>query len=272
MTWLVIGIALALPSILYLLLTNATSVGEGFDGSARLNLYLVDGSDQTEMMSAVRGMSEVQNAFWIDADAALQDFEQETGFSNILLTLPTNPLPDVIEVEPVELAPAELRLLTNKLEAMPNVERVAVDLEWVERLFALLVLGQRFVITLSLFLGLGVVLAIGNTIRLAIENRRSEIEIVKLVGATNAFVRRPFLYLGFWYGFGGALVGWIMVQASLLVLETPIQQLLASYQNQFVLQGMGVGATLVLFLVGIGLGVAGAFIAVSRHLHTIEPS
>ncbi|MFT7091945.1 MAG: cell division transport system permease protein, partial [Candidatus Azotimanducaceae bacterium] len=146
------------------------------------------------------------------------------------------------------------------------------DLEWIERLFALLALGERFVTTLGLFLSLGVVLAIGNTIRLAIENRRAEIEIIKLVGATDAFVRRPFLYLGFWYGFGGALVAWLMVQASLIVLSGPIEQLLDSYQNQFLLEGLDLITTLTLFGVGIGLGVVGAAVAVGRHLHTIEPN
>jgi cell division transport system permease protein len=217
-------------------------------------------------------MPQIDSTRLISASDALKDFEAETGFGNVLLSLPRNPLPDVIEVMPADLTPAELRLLTTRLDVYESIERIAIDLEWIERLFALLALGERFVATLGLFLAHGVVLAIGNTIRLAIENRRSEIEIIKLVGATDAFVRRPFLYLGFWYGFGGALIAWLMVQVSLGVLGSPIQQLLDSYQNQFILEGMGVVASLALFMVGIGLGVAGAAIAVSRHLHTIEPS
>ena len=114
--------------------------------------------------------------------------------------------------------------------------------------------------------------AIGNTVRLAIENRRAEIEIIKLVGATDAFVRRPFLYLGFWYGIGGALIAFFLVQGSFVVLSGPIEQLLVSYQNQFALTGMGFLATLLMFGAGVGLGVGGAALAVSRHLHTIEPS
>ena len=271
MTWLVIGIALALPAILYLLLFNATSLGGGFDGSARINLYLESGSEAQALLAEIRALDEVETAKYISADEALKSFEAETGFGNILLSLPRNPLPDVIEAKPVELSPAALRLLTTRLSSFTGVERVAIDLEWIERLFALLALGERFVTTLALFLSLGVVLAIGNTIRLAIENRRSEIEIIKLVGATDAFVRRPFLYLGFWYGFGGALVAWLMVQASLIVLSGPIEQLLDSYQNQFSLNGLDIITTFALFGVGIGLGVSGAAIAVSRHLHMIEP-
>ena len=272
MTWLVIGIALALPAFLYLLLTNAGNLGGEFNGTARINLYLVENTDGSALVRELRAMPEIEGARLITASDALKEFEAETGFGNVLLSLPRNPLPDVIEVMPADMTPAELRLLTSRLEAHEGIERIAIDLEWIERLFALLALGERFVATLGLFLALGVVLAIGNTIRLAIENRRSEIEIIKLVGATDAFVRRPFLYLGFWYGFGGALFAWLMVQVSLGVLGSPIQQLMDSYQNQFVLEGMGLFASLSLFLVGIGLGVAGAAIAVSRHLHTIEPS
>lgn len=272
MTWLVIGIALALPAFLYLLLTNAGNLGGDFNGTARINLYVEKGADSVALKGVVQALPEVQSTQLITASDALRDFEKETGFGKVLLSLPTNPLPDVIEVMPSDLSPADLRLLTTRLETLDGIDRIAIDLEWIERLFALLVLGERFVATLGLFLALGVVLAIGNTIRLAIENRRSEIEIIKLVGATDAFVRRPFLYLGFWYGFGGALIAWLMVQVSLGVLGEPIQQLLDSYQNQFVLRGMGVLASLSLFAVGIGLGVGGASIAVSRHLHTIEPT
>tara|TARA_R110002073_G_scaffold4917_23_gene31229 strand:+ start:8378 stop:9334 length:957 start_codon:yes stop_codon:yes gene_type:complete len=272
MTWLVIGIALALPAILYLLLANASSFGGGFDGTARINLYLSRGPDPQLILQAVQAQSEIASADIIFASEALKSFEAETGFGNILLSLPRNPLPDVIEATPLDVAPAELTILSKRLEALDGVERVAIDLEWLERLFAILALGERFITTLGLFLSLGVVLAIGNTIRLAIENRRAEIEIIKLVGATDAFVRRPFLYLGFWYGFGGALVAWIMVQLSLLVLSGPIKQLLDSYQNQFSLEGLGFVTTFGLFTVGISLGVAGAAIAVSRHLHTIEPT
>ncbi|MFT5099311.1 MAG: cell division transport system permease protein [Planctomycetaceae bacterium] len=272
MTWLVIGIALALPAILYLLLANAGSLGGGFDGSARINLYLAKNQNLPSLLAEIRAYPEIENAELIHANDALKSFEAETGFGNILLSLPNNPLPDVIEAQPESLSPAELTMLVTQLEAVAGVERAAVDLEWIERLFAILALGERFVTTLGLFLSLGVVLAIGNTIRLAIENRRAEIEIIKLVGATDAFVRRPFLYLGFWYGFGGALIAWVMVQLSLLVLSGPIEELLDSYQNQFSLAGLGPATTFSLFAVGIGLGVGGASIAVSRHLHTIEPS
>jgi cell division transport system permease protein len=267
----VIGIALALPMFLYVLLSNSANLGQEFDGTARINVYLSNDANAQQMLRNLRGKQEVAEATLITPEQALSAFETESGFSNILQSLPKNPLPAVIELSPQLNEPAQLAVLTTQLKDMAGIDRVAVDLEWLARLQALVDLGERFVYTLAVFLSLGVALAIGNTVRLAIENRRDEIEIVKLVGATDAFVRRPFLYLGFWYGVGGALIAWILVQGSLLVLSSPIQQLLVSYQNQFGLQGIGLAATLFMFAVGIGLGVGGAGLAVSRHLHTIEP-
>ncbi len=272
MTWILIGIALALPVFLYLLLTNTMALGEAFDGTARINLYLARDVDHAQLMQELDEYPEVADLILIEADSALQSFQEDSGFTNILNSLPENPLPDVIELVPSENSPLALELLSKKLETRHEIQRVSVDLQWLQRLQSLLLLGERFVATLAAFLGFGVALAIGNSIRLAIENRRSEIEIVKLVGATDAFVRRPFLYLGFWYGFGGAVVAWVLVQGSLIMLDGPIEQLLLSYQNQFSLEGVGLGATVLMFAVGSGLGVIGAAIAVSRHLHTIEPS
>ena len=157
------------------------------------------------------------------------------------------------------------------LEAMRTFRRTVVDLAWLERLFALLQFGERLVWSLSLVLSLGVVLIMGNTIRLAIENRRQEIEVIKLFGATDSFVRRPFLYLGFWYGFGGATIAMILLQSSLVFLAEPVEMLAQSYRDDFALQGPGAGGVLFLLLMGSLLGIAGALVAVSRHLRLIEP-
>lgn len=272
MTWLLIGVALALPVFLYLLLTNTMALGKDFDGTARMSLYLNGEVDKSLLMEELKNLPEILDVKLIEADDALSSFQAESGFSDILSSLPVNPLPDVIELQPQDSSPLELELLSKSLQSRPEISRVAVDLEWLRRLQALLLFGERFVYTLAAFLAIGVALAIGNTIRLAIENRRSEIEIIKLVGATDAFVRRPFLYLGFWYGFGGALVAWILVQFSFLLLGEPIEALMLSYQNQFTLQGLGFGVSLLMFALGSGLGVAGSAVAVSRHLHTIEPA
>ncbi|MCB1691291.1 MAG: permease-like cell division protein FtsX [Pseudomonadales bacterium] len=274
MTWLVIGIALALPTILYLLLANVGELTSTFEGKPRISVYLADQVtvDEGEAFSrSLDRLEGVASTKFISPDDALTEFKAMSGFGDVLEALPGNPLPAVVEVVPSVEQPAELRLLVTGLSSHPEVSRVSVDLEWVERLFALLTLGERFVTALAFFLSLGVLLSIGNTIRLAIENRRSEIEVVKLVGGTDSFVRRPFLYLGFWYGFGGAVIAVVMVEASLVFLGGPVDRLVHSYHDRFVLSGLGPGTAITLMITGGLLGVLGAVVAVSRHLHAIEP-
>ena len=145
-----------------------------------------------------------------------------------------------------------------------------MDVAWIERLFALLSLGERLVVALSLVLAVGMLLVIGNTIRLAIENRRAEIEVVKLVGGTDGFVRRPFLYMGLGYGLGGALTAWLLVQISLWFLRGPVELLAQSYQNAYSLQGLGVIETLGVFVASGLLGIIGAALAVNKHLREMD--
>lgn len=274
MTWLVIGIALALPMLLYLLLANVGGIGGEWQGKPRLSAYLADTVTEAQgvaLADEVADRTDVDVVSYISRQDALAEFQAMSGFGDVLDSLDANPLPALIEVTPASASPVEVRLLVANLETLPAVESVSVDLDWIERLYAIVSLAERFVLALGVFLSLGVLLSIGNTIRLAIENRRAEIEVVKLVGGTDGFVRRPFLYLGFWYGFGGAALAWVMVQASLVFLSGPVDRLVRSYESGFQLSGLGVGLSLALLVAGALLGIAGAAIAVRRHLHLIEP-
>lgn len=274
MTWLAIGIALALPTILYVLLANISALSGDWDGQPRISVYLQGSLSEADGRAFSRTLEtdrDIATLEYISAEQALTEFTARSGFSDVLNTLERNPLPALIAVEPSARQPASLKLLVSRLEAASEVDTVSFDLAWLERLFALLALAERFVTALGGFLSLGVLLVIGNTIRLAIENRRAEIEIVKLVGGTDGFVRRPFLYLGWWYGLGGALAAWLLVQFSLLFLSGPAGTLLASYQGNFRIEGLGFGESLLLLLIGAGLGVIGAGLAVGRHLSRIEP-
>lgn len=276
MTWLVIGIALALPTILYLILSNASNLSGDWHGKPRISVYLQSTVSVAEGQAFARQLGsqagDVSSLEYISPAAALAEFTERSGFGDVLQTLDRNPLPAVIVIEPISRQAAQLQLLIAKLELEPEVESVSFDLVWLERLFAILSLAERFVIALGGFLALGVLLVIGNTIRLAIENRRAEIEVVKLVGGTDSFVRRPFLYLGFWYGLGGALSAWVLVGLSLMFLAAPVEMLLASYQGDFAVSGLGFGESLLLLAIGGGLGILGATLAVGRHLSRIEPS
>ena len=274
MTWLVIGIALALPIILYVMLVNIGELGRDWDGSPRISLYLqhnIPESDARALRQVLLKRSDIDSALFISSDDALVEFKALSGFGDVLNTLDTNPLPAVIEIKPSSSELGQLRLLVISLQEYDRVESVSFDLEWVERLFAMLQFGERLVVSLGFMLALGVLLVIGNTIRLAIENRRSEIEIIKLVGGTDRFVRRPFLYLGFWYGAGGALVAWLLLQGSLLFLSAPVEILAQSYRDDFALSGLSALDSLAILFGGSGLGILGAIVAVRRHLREIEP-
>ncbi len=274
MTWLVIGIALALPGILYVMLNNIADVSTDWGGKPRVSLYLqkeVTKDAGDALAKEIRVSASVDEVRFVSSEAALKDFQQRSGFGDVLNSLDRNPLPHVIEVVLVSSEPMALTGLMAGWESDRRIAKVSVDLAWLERLFALLQFGERLVWSLSLVLSLGVVLIMGNTIRLAIENRRQEIEVIKLFGATDSFVRRPFLYLGFWYGFGGATIAMILLQSSLVFLAEPVELLAQSYRDDFALQGPGAGGVLFLLLMGSLLGISGALVAVSRHLRLIEP-
>lgn len=275
MTWLVIGIALALPMILYVMLSNVSMVSGDWGGKPRVNLYL---SHELAVPAARALAAEIgqepgiEESLFVSSEEALKDFQHRSGFGDVLSTLDRNPLPHVIEVVPYEADAVLLQQMIARWESRSEVDRISVDLAWLERLFGLLSFAERLVLALALVLATGVMLIMGNTIRLAIENRRQEIVVIKLVGGTDAFVRRPFLYLGFWYGFGGAVIAFLLIQASLLFLSGPVETLAQSYRDDFALTGLGVAGNLLLLVGGSLLGIVGALLSVSRHLAEIEPT
>jgi cell division transport system permease protein len=256
-------------------LVNLQSLGEAWDSSARLSLYLkldVDDVRGRALAETLHNDAAVVAVQYTDRATALAEFRAISGFADVLDGLNENPLPALITVEPVTgLSADNLAGLQQRLAELPEVDSVQLDLEWVQRLYALVRLGQRLAMTLAGLLSLGVVLVIGNTIRLAIEGRREEIVVIKLVGGTDAFVRRPFLYTGLWYGVGGGLCAWVVVGISLLMMRGPVARLAGLYGSDFSLDGLGIGATLLLWLAGGLLGLVGAWLAVARHLGDIEP-
>ena len=276
MTWLVIAIALTLPVGLYVFLQNAQQLSQEWDDAAQISVYLEQQLNEKQgrkMARHVQSWEAVQQVRYISSDEALEEFRQFSGFGDALQYLNENPLPAVLVVLPrtdsADLQSAQK--LLQQLQALPDVEQVQLDLQWVDRLFRIMALGQRLVLTLGLLLGIAVLLVIGNTVRLAIESRRAEIVVVKLVGATDAFVRRPFLYMGIWYGLGGGLLAWVMVNLVILWLSGSVAELVAAYGGDFGLSGLSFIATMLLWLLSASLGLLGAWLAVGRHLSKIEP-
>ncbi len=275
MTAGVIAIALALPSGLYMALSNVERLGVDWQGAARISLFLTASSndaDARKLAKQLRRKDSVVETRVVTQAQALEEFEAMSGFNDVLDTLDKNPLPPVILVRPESDEAADIKQLVIDLDQLPEVDMAVLDLEWVQRLFVILSIIQRGIWALAVILGVGVLLVIGNTIRLHIENRRDEIEIVKLIGGTDGFIRRPFLYSGIWYGLIGAFMAWLLVETSRWLITGPAKDLAHLYQSSFELNGLGFAGLGLLVAVGATLGWVGAWLAVGKHLRQIEPS
>jgi cell division transport system permease protein len=277
MTAAVIGIALALPAGLHVLLQNVQQLSTGWEGTAQVSLFLKQ--DVTEkraqaLADKLRHWEGVAEVRYISRAQALAEFRELSGFGEALDSLDQNPLPAVLVIRPeaAQAEPARMELLLGRLRQLDAVDLAQLDMEWVRRLDAIIDVGKRGVLVLASLLALAILLVVGNTIRLTIFNRRQEIVVTKLIGATNAFIRRPFLYTGLWYGLMGAVIAWLLVGSLLGLLSGPVSRLSLLYNSGFTLGGLDLATTTSLLACGILLGLAGSWLAVGRHLQDIEPT
>ncbi|MBV9621824.1 MAG: cell division protein [Gammaproteobacteria bacterium] len=276
MTLLVIALSLSLPAGLKLLVNNAQAASGNFANAVDLSVYFrteVPLAKAQQLAQAARQRADVAAVTLIPADQGLEDFRRYSGFGDALTALKGNPLPHVLHVRPRPEAgsPAGLETLRRYFVAWPEVELVQMDTEWVQRFHALLELLRRLLLLAAALLGLGVLAVIGNTIRLEILARRAEIEVTKLVGGSNAYVRRPFLYSGALYGLLGAALAYGIVCGAVQLLAPPVATLARLYGSGFALAGLTLGDVGVLLAAGLVLGWLGAWLAATRHLAAIEP-
>jgi len=277
MTSAVIAIALALPAGLYIALDNASQLSAGWDGTTQISLFLKDkvSIEQAEKLAKkLRQDIEIEKVSIIDRDQGLKQFMQISGFGDAIKFLDENPLPHVITVQPLvdQQRPDQVIHLVDSLQEEALVELAQLDMQWVKRLYTLLDVAQRGVWIIGSLLGLAVLLIVGNTIRLDIQNRREAIEVSKLIGASDAFIRRPFLYTGMWYGLSGGLLAWMLIAVSLGIMEDPIQKLAALYHSSYEISGFSSINITALIVISCLLGLGGSWLAVGRHLSEIEPS
>jgi len=276
LTILVIGIALALPACLHVLVQNVRTASGGWSNALDISVYMKTSASLEDTQRAaerIRKRRDVDEVTVIPADDALAEFRRSSGFGEALEALKDNPLPHALVVRPdAEFrTPGQVESLTQELKQVPGVDLVQLDTEWVTRFNAILDVVRRVVFLAAGLFSLGILVIVGNTIRLDIENRRDEIEVTKLVGGSDAFVRRPFLYNGLWYGLGGGLVAWLIVAIVVFVLGDPVQRIAGLYGSTFRLQGLGLVGWLALTGGGVVLGWLGSFIAATRELRGIEP-
>jgi len=273
----VIALGLALPACLHLVVVNASAVTAGIGKTVQLSVYLdlqTTPEQAQKVRQGIEARDDVEEAKLVTPEEGLKEFESLSGFGDALKALEGNPLPYAITLRPDPLfdSPEAVETLADELRTLPEVDIVQADTEWVRRLDAILDALEQVVRVAAVFLGLGVVAIAGNTIRLDINSRRDEIEVIKLVGGSNAFVRRPFLYSGFWYGLGGGLLAWLLVTGAVGLLAGPIERVAALYASSFRLQGLDREAILVLVGGGAVLGWIGSWVTATYHLRRIEPS
>ncbi len=275
LTVAVIGITLALPAGLYVVVRNGQALASGLADARDFSVYLEPGTplDNARRLADRLGKrGGVASVRVVPADEALAELREDPAFASVAAAVGDNPLPHTLIVRPAdELAAAELAELAQEIAAQPGVDLVKFDAEWVNRLQAILDTLSRAVTLIGILLLAAVVIVIGNTIRLDIQNRQQEIEVAKLLGATDAFVRRPFLYLGFWFGLLGGLVALLLLGVGLLILSGPLGRLMDSYAAGGSLTSLDTGTVGLVLLGGLLIGCGGAWTAVSRHLRAIQP-
>jgi len=276
LTLIVIGVALALPAGLALVVNNLRLATGDLSNAVDFTVHFKLGTPIERVEQLAKNARErpgIESVKVTTSDQALAEFKEASGFGDALAALKDNPLPHHLTVRPAKNAsgPTEVESLRRYFAAFPEVEIVQLDLDWVRRLHSLLDLLKRALWVVMSVLGLGVLAVIGNTIRLEIQQRRAEIEVTKLVGGSNAFVRRPFLYTGLFYGLGGALLAGLILMGGMAYLDQTVRELSAQYGGSYRMIGLGPEGGGILAGVGAALGWLGALISTGRHLRQIEP-
>lgn len=270
----VLGVSMTLPATLHLLVKNVKQVSRSYDQSFEISLFLkkeATPNDITAFITILQGEPDIANVRLIDKAAGMAEFKQQSGFGEAIQFLDQNPLPDVVVVTPKQNVPAEAEALLRKLEKERFVDLAKLDITWLERLAALMLLLQQAVYTIAVLLLCAALLVIGNTIRLLIMDKKAEIEVMKLVGATDAFIQRPFLYTGIWLGIFGGFLAFLVIEFMILWLREAIAKVTQLYQSDFMINSLSLSEFGILMAIGIGLGLTGSFLAVRSHIKAIEP-
>jgi len=276
LTCVALGIALAFPAVLFVLLQNVQQVTARWDGAAQVSLYLKTSTNEAQALKLaeqLRAQPDIGKVEYISKARALEDFQRYSGLGDALALLGENPLPPVLVVHPkdAQVKPDAVQRMVQTLQTNPAVEIAQWDMQWLQRLHGLIAVGQRAILVIGALLLVAALVVVGNTIRLAVQNRTQEIKVTKLIGASDGFVRRPFLYSGFCYGLVGGLLAIAIVSSVLWALNDPVRAVAISYSSNFELRGLGFELSALLITAGIGLGLIGSWLSVSRHLRAIEP-
>jgi cell division transport system permease protein len=272
----VLGFSITLPSTLYIMVENTEQVTNQWQQASEISLFLREDVSEVQaqqLIGRLNSWNEINRVEYVSAAQGLDEFQRLSGLGEALDHLDTNPLPAVVLVIPnsKHATPTAAGLLLDKLRKEREVDKGKLDIEWLERLYGLLSIAKELVYLLAVLLFFAVVLIIGNTIRLNILSKRDEILVMKLVGATDAFIQRPFLYTGFWFGLLGGLMAWFTVTLILIWIGWSLDDFMQQYQLQLDITGLNLGALGVMLALSVLLGLMGSFLSVQKHVNEIEP-
>lgn len=271
---LAIAITLCLPAILYLLIENTAQFAGGLDKDAEISLFLhqdLPEEQATDLAERLRKMPGVKSLDYISPAMALEQFKRYSEFSDVLDAIGTNPLPPTLVITSTDTSPAATKSLLDQFSALPEVERSQLDIQWLQRLQGMIKIGEQALLFFSVVFGVAIMLIVGNMIRLLMQQRREEIEIIKLLGGSNAFIRRPFLYRGLLHGLLGGLVAWGLVSILVIQLQPEVASMAKQFQSQLSLQHMDIPAIVAMIGLTAALGWLGAYLTVGRYLSAVEP-
>lgn len=276
MTITVLAIAISLASGFYILVANLQQLAGNLEASNQISLFLKDEISEAranKFVNSIKQNPDIQDVKLITKDQALEEFRSYSGFGEAIKALEKNPLPFVVQVLPKNSLEDEqaLETLLDDFKRSAEVDFAQMDMQWVKRLKSIMAIARRGVTLLSLLLGAGVLFITANTIRLELHNRRDEVVIAKLVGATNGFIHRPFLYSGFWIGFFSGVAAWFIVTTIMLILKQPIETLSRLYDDAFHVVFFGFAETLALLFISSILGVVGSWIVLHFQLQQLKP-
>lgn len=274
MTVAAIGVTLALPALLYVITENIDQLSGSWDSQAQVNLFLSrDVQDPSVVQERLHALGDIDSIEAVPPEQGLADFKKYSGFAQASELLDANPLPWTLVVQ-LSRGGSDIEAVEVFIEraaGLPEVETVRSDVLWLRRLAAMVEIGHRLVWVLAVLLGFAVVVIISNTVRLAILSRAHEIEVIKLIGGTDRFIRRPFLYQGFAQGALGAVAAVLMVTICIEALREPISSLVGEYGSGYRLLGLDWSTAGALLGLGSGLGWCASRWSVGRHLKDIEP-
>ncbi|MDE1315260.1 permease-like cell division protein FtsX [Vibrio aestuarianus] len=274
LTLAVISMALAMPACMYLLSKNIASVANNVTSHSQISVYLQENTPEARIMvlkDELESLTDIASVEYISSQQGLADLSQYAGFEQAISLLDDYALPGVLIITPDVEQQDQIKALAKKIQTEQDVTDVRLDEDWLARLDAIRALATVIVASLSVLMLGSVFLIVGNTLRFNVQANKDEIQTMKLIGATDGYILRPYLYSGMWFGLLGACTAWLLTAFITVLLNGAVEDLALLYDSRFRLIGLSWDESLLLLMLGTFLGCIAAKVSAKRHLKEIEP-